>query len=488
MKYKYVVICVLFAFFMAAGFIQGFGLEQQFIFSQPSKQSPNTEIDNNINTLTFNSFRTRMATWSAIKDSIGAANKNPTPTPIPGNSLVLINGLIIDGTGAQPVSNGVVIVHGDRIIVVGKTDSVPIPDNAKIIDVAGLTIMPGIINAHVHSTYDAETRRHFLVDGVTSVCDLGTSLRVMPNFDKELTRQNQVAARGFKAGPMITAPGGYPSMFYGFSWHYEVATPDEATAAVETLADRGADIIKVALEPGHPQDPWPVLNLEQVQAVVTAAHSRGLLVRAHVRQARMLDVALDADVDAVEHIPLPFCLEAELKQMIEDNSLNLASLPEYEAQLKRMADQGVTLVPTLDSNNCVINRLPRLQPDERQIAKKFLLEAVRYFRECGGVVALGNDYGHPDIQRGMPLKEMKLLLEAGLTPMQVIEAATRHAAAVSGHGDELGTLQPGKLADIIVVDGNPLANLDAMNRVLMVIKDGEIAYVSESMTRTDYRY
>ena len=100
-----------------------------------------------------------------------------------------------------------------------------------------------------------------------------------------------------------------------------------------------------------------------------------------------------------------------------------------------------------------------------------------HFKEVGGVIALGNDYGNPGAQHGMPIQEMELLLAAGLTPMEVIEAATRHAARVSGHGDELGALEPGKLADLIVIDGDPLADIRAMERVTLVIKGGHIAHI-----------
>ena len=288
-----------------------------------------------------------------------------------------------------------------------------------------------------------------------------------------------MAARGFHAGPIITAPDGYPATFYGFFWHYEVATPEEAQAAVEDPLDQDVDVIKIALEPGHPQDPWPVLSLEQVRAIVEAAHTHDTLVRAHIRQAAMLDVALNAGVDVIEHVPLPFCLGAELKQWLEEDSLHLADLPEFEAQLARMAEQGTVLVPTLDATTSIICDLPGLGPEEQQAATEFLLEIVHHFQELGGVVALGNDFGCPGVAEGMPIREMELLLAAGLTPMELIEGFTRHAAYACGHSDELGTLEPGKLADLIVLDGSPLHNIEAVNRVALVIRGGEIGYIPE---------
>ncbi len=315
-----------------------------------------------------------------------------------------------------------------------------------------------------------------MVEGVTTVCDLGSSLRHISEFEQDYTSTGQPAAHGFRAGPIITVTGGYPSCIYGYSWDYQIATPAEAHAVVIELCNCGADVIKIALEPGHPQHPWPLLSYEQVQAIVTAAHARGVLVRAHIRQAALLDLALAADVDVIEHMPIPFCLEAELEQRLAEGNLHLASYPAYEVQLAKMAAQGVALVPTLDVTSRAIDKLPGLGAEERQAALNFFLEGVCRFHELGGVVALGNDYGNLDVQPGMPIREMELLLAAGLTPLEVIEAATGHAAEVCGHGDELGSLEPGKLADLIVVEGDPLADIQMMSTLRLVIKGGEVVH------------
>lgn len=363
--------------------------------------------------------------------------------------------------------------------MVGPAGQVKILPQTMIIDVTGQTIMPGIINAHVHNAFDAATRRRFLTSGVTAVCDLGSSFNHLAQFEEQYTTQNQMAGRGFRAGPIMTVTDGYPSAIPGFAWDYQVATPAEAERAVVELLSRGADMIKIALEPGHPQHPWSVLNLAEVQAIVTTAHAQGVLVRAHIRQAAMLDIALEAGVDVIEHTPIPFCLETDLAQMFEQDKLHLAAWPQFEAQLARMAAQRVVLVPTLDVTFNVIKALPGLEPAEREAAADFFRAIVRHFRELGGEVAVGNDYGNLGVQPGLPLAEMKLLLAAGLTPSEIIQASTQRAAQVCGHGDELGSLAPGKLADLIVVAGNPLTDIEALNRITLVIKNGEIAFKAE---------
>ena len=470
------------SFLLACGLIIFIPEQGSTTFRWPSKltwRNLSGEDTPPITNLDFDGFRTCMA--EIEENEVNQPFKTEaTATPAATNILVLMNGLVIDGTGAEPVSNGYVVIQGNRILDVGGASSLVVPAKARVINVAGKTIMPGIINAHAHYSCDPVVRHHLLMEGVTSVCDLGSSLRCMPNFEREVDWDNRPAARGFKAGPILTVPGGYPATIYGSSWHYEVSTPEEAEAAVLDLLNRGADVIKIALEPGHPQNPWSVLSLEQVQTIVDVAHAHNIPVRAHVRQAAMLDIALDAGVDSIEHVPVPFCLEAEYKRMVEDDTLQLTQFPKLEAQLARMVKQGVVLVPTLEINAYVIHILPELQPEECQCVNLFTLKVVDRFHEMGGIVALGNDYGTPGVQQGMPIREMQYLLQAGLTPMEVIEAGTRHAAQISGHGDELGTLEPGKLADIIIIDGNPLINdMKALNRVVIVVKNGEIVYPPE---------
>jgi len=153
--------------------------------------------------------------------------------------------------------------------------------------------------------------------------------------------------------------------------------------------------------------------------------------------------------------------------------------PAYEARLTRLVVRQVAMVPTLDAHTLWCES-PQLTSEQKQACFEFYEEPVRRFYALGGVVALANDYGADDaIEKGMPLREMRLLLAAGLTPMQVIEAGTQHAAQVCGHGKELGTLEPGKLADIIVVNGDPLADIEVMQQVSVVIKGGQIVFTGE---------
>ncbi len=401
----------------------------------------------------------------------------PAVTKVPADALILTNGTVIDGTGADPIPDGAVVIQGDRILAVGPAAGFSISARADTIDVGGATILPGIIDAHVHETASAEARRPFLTDGVTAVCDLGTPLGEMADFDHANAGQRP-AARGFRAGPVLTAPGGYPGAISEDTANYEVETPEQARAAVVHLSTRGADVIKIALEPGQaPAATFPMLSEDAVRAIVDEAHSHGLLVRAHVIRADMLDIALQTGVDVIEHVPFVPRLAYDASDVLQDVE-SLALSEAYEAKLARLVEQGIVMVPTMDVFVGSFFEVSDPTPLERQLIE-LLPKIVGRFHELGGTVALGNDFGLPGIEVGMPLREMKLLLRAGLTPMEVIEAGTRNAAYVCGHGDDLGTLEPGRLADVIVVDGDPLVDIEVMDRVVLVVKGGEIAYSSD---------
>jgi imidazolonepropionase-like amidohydrolase len=296
----------------------------------------------------------------------------------------------------------------------------------------------------------------------------------MPKFAEE--HRLGPAARGFKSGPMITVPGGYPDIVWHSDTNYEVENVEEARAAVADLIDRGADVIKIALEPGGEEDPWPILDLQEVQAIVQEAHARGRLVRAHVGRTNgteVLDIILRGGIDIIDHVPLPVFSAWEAYDLIKESGHYEMTTAERE-RLAHLAARHVVMVPTLSAYTLWCES-PRLTIQQRQGCYAFYEEPVHEFHDLGGTVALANDFGVDDtLERGVPLREMQLLMDAGLTPMEVVEASTRNAALVCGHGEELGTLEPGTLADIIIVDRNPLEDIEAMSRVIMVIKGGKI--------------
>jgi imidazolonepropionase-like amidohydrolase len=401
-----------------------------------------------------------------------------SPSELPFDAIIIRNGSIIDGSGAEPVPDGLVAIQGNRIVAVGRAADFKIPDEAVVIDAAGGTILPGVINSHVHNGNAVGTRRTlFLLDGVTSVCDLGIPLFMMKGFEEEGFKAGP-AARGFKAGPPITAPGGYPGIVMGSPMNYEIQGEDEAEMAVGDLHALGVDYIKVVLEPGFNNENFPVITVQELRSIVTTAHDNDLHVRAHVTKSDMLDIALDAGVDVIEHVPMGSESPEVLEAMFDEAGV-FHLPPEEETKILRMIDQDVVLVPTLEVYLADPYLLKAIEPETdvlNHAVFQAILGFVRFFHDSGGIIALGNDYGNPGVKSGMPLREMDLLQAAGLSPHEVLVAATRHAAYVCGHGDELGTLEEGKLADLIVVDGNPLDDFSVMDSLLYIVKDGELVY------------
>jgi imidazolonepropionase-like amidohydrolase len=405
--------------------------------------------------------------------------------PRPNDALVLVNGMIIDGTGAEPILNGVLVIEGDRISTVGVAGEIEIPSEAKIIDAEGQTILPGFIDTHIHHGYTTGLRREFLVSGVTSVCDLGSPLSRVGEFEETMLEERLVA-RGFRSGPIITAVGGLPDAVLKEGLNYEVGSVEEARAAVRDLAARGADVLKIYLHTNVRKRKYPMLDLDQIKATVEEAHTRGILVRAHVTDMDHLPLAIKAGVDVIEHLPKPpISMGQYFKNLLRtfnpDRAFNrMMYSPEYAELFPQMAEKGIILVPTLTAGWGKFLYMDEVHRRQKEVAGA-VVEITRRLHDTGGTIALGTDFA-PGIRdsKEMLMEELDLLTRAGMTRGEAIEAATRHAAYVSGHGDKLGTLEPGKLADIIVVDGNPLEDLQTLREIDMVIKGGEIAYTPES--------
>jgi imidazolonepropionase-like amidohydrolase len=413
---------------------------------------------------------------------------SPEATPTDSIKTIITHGTVVDGRGSEPIRDGIVVIVKDRITFVGRAVDYPDRAQAQVIDAHGGTILPGIIDAHVHGASDPAIRRKFLISGVTAVCDLGFPLDNMHQFNVDYLGQDPVA-RGFRAGPIITAPGGLPDAVLHEGINYEVATPDEARKAVVDLYNRGSDVIKVYLQQENNGVIFPMLSDEELDAIVEEAHAHGLLVHAHVTHASLLGMAVRAGVDVIEHVPMNIT-ESEYKNISESQWQGFLEshdplqvffselYPQYETQLEVMVKAGIVMVPTLDSYWDLYRASnPTRQED---VAMVILMGIVRRFHELGGDVGLGSDWIiNTGAEAGMPAEEMEMLQAAGLTPMEVLEAGTRQSAYICGHGDELGILQSGRLADVIVVDGDPLEDLKAMSQVVLVIKDGEIAVNSE---------
>lgn len=365
------------------------------------------------------------------------ANAIPLTTPV----IVLVNGTLIDGTGADPVPNAALAIQEGRITAVGPCMSVAIPVGAVVIDVQGGTILPGFINAHVHNAYDAKNLQAWAQAGVTTVRDesaIGGALSSLLSWRDHMAQDPQYA-RLVSAGVMITVPGGY-----GFAF---VSSLEEARQVVNSYIDQGTEVIKLSMEDGYAgRQNLPKLTPEELAALIVAAHERHVKVSAHVTQAQYLQIIADAGVDDAAHIVYDTIPDDLIKQMVAQDMYIVPTLTVFEAY-------GVLGGSSSNLGN---------------------------FVKAGGKIALGNDYmnipqnGFDHFDLGIPMHEIERMAEAGVTPMQIIVAATKNGAHVSNLDKELGTLEAGKQADILVIKRDPLQDLKALTDVRLVIHNGVV--------------
>jgi imidazolonepropionase-like amidohydrolase len=371
----------------------------------------------------------------------GCSTALPAGVDATSATLALVHGTLIDGTGGEPVRDAVVLIAGDRILAVGTGRTLRVPGGVETIDLGGGTILPGFINAHVHYGFDEANLQAWAQGGVTTVRDESVmsdseSLAELMAF-RDRTRADPRNARLVSYGTMITVPDGYGDI--------HVSSPEEARQAVLDEIAQGVDGIKVSLEDGYAgRSGLPKLTPEQLSAIVEAAHENGLRVSGHITQGAYIQQLLDAGVDDIAHLPYDYFPPEAIQQMVET---------------------GVFLTPTFTVfrsygapvGTCVRN--------------------LRQFVEAGGQVALGNDYGgggSGEFELGIPMYEIGMMAQAGMTPMEIILASTLNAARAANLESEVGTLEPGKSADVLVVAGDPLDDLQSLTHILLVVHYGAV--------------
>ncbi len=371
------------------------------------------------------------------------------------NRMILSGGTIIDGTGAAPYT-------GTLILSSGKIESIDTKNTnpyGEIINITGCTVLPGFVHAHAHPgfkqlagqdlpDYELGWLEACLNAGITTVRDMGGLNG--NSLEDVLRRRDGLNATGkypriASAGKFLAAPGGYGGMA-----PIAITTEGEARHAVRDALQAGVDFIKTSLELGYsPDTALPTLPPELLGAICDEARSLGLPVAAHLSQSGPLRTLVEAGITNAEHAPY---------DPMDDELISL------------MINRGVMLTPTLTMYRMF----------QEKYGAPFLATAMdntRRFAAAGGLVAVGDDYLEPEepwYLPGLPMGELELLLQAGLTPMQVITALTKNGAAACGLASGTGTLEPGKAADVVVVRGDPLADLNRLREVAVVVSRGRV--------------
>jgi imidazolonepropionase-like amidohydrolase len=409
-----------------------------------------------------------------------AAEQPTQPAP---SRVVVRAGNLLDVKTGKTLANQAIVIEGDKIVSVGAMADVKSSPSDKVIDLSHATVLPGLTDAHTHLTSDpknlgyarlaisvprealtgARNARVTLEAGFTTVRNVGAGGFSDVALRDTINAGEIPGPRMLVSGPALSITGGHcDNNLLPFEYH---ATDDGVADGVAQVQHKvrenikyGADLIKVCATGGvlsKGDDPQASqYTLEEMKAIVADAHRLGRKVAAHAHGAQGILWASEAGVDSIEH-----------GSYIDD------------AGIAEMKKNGTYLVPTLYLGDWFMENAEKNRvPDFLLVKAKAVMPAARknvaHAFASGVKVAFGTDaavYPH-----GLNAHEFAVMVKLGLTPLQSIQAATINAADLLGWSDKIGTIEPGKWADIIAVDGDPLRDVTTLERVKFVMKGGEL--------------
>ncbi|MCC7055357.1 MAG: amidohydrolase family protein [Gemmatimonadaceae bacterium] len=374
---------------------------------------------------------------------------------------------LLDGTGRAPVANATILVRAGRIVAAGPAARVRIPAGAERIALTGKFVMPGLVNGHGHagSVRDLAT---YAAYGVTTVFSLGDEPADVFAARRSQAKEAPAHARVFLSGPVLTA-----------------TSPDEARAQVADVAARGVDIVKIRVDDnlGTARKMAP----EVYRAVIEAAHARGLRVAVHLYYLDDAKLLLAAGADYIAHSVRDLPVDSAFVSAL------VAAKVCYTPTLMREVSTFVyESTPAFFSDSLFLAHANRdwmatvLQP-ARQEATRTSASAQRYkaqlpvamrnllaVHRAGVPIAMGTDTGPLGRFQGyFELMELEMMVDAGMTPAAALQSATSVAARCMGVDREVGTLEPGKWADLLVLDASPLERISNLRRQHSVWIGGE---------------
>ncbi|PYP10221.1 MAG: hypothetical protein DMD59_06325 [Gemmatimonadetes bacterium] len=418
----------------------------------------------------------------------------------PKDSVIALEGAtLIDGAGGAPKQDALIIIRNGHIDAIARVNEIPIPKSAERINLVGKTVMPGLIDAHAHVERWAAGR--YVAWGVTTVRDLHGGSDTVLALRNALNLGSLVGPRMFSAGAMIDGvPPTYPNAT-------GIATPEQARRAVDQHAVAGVDYLKI----------YTKVTPALLRPLLDEAEKLRLPVAAHLGKTDALTAAR-AGVISIEHMAgVVQAATGDPSYATAHNSFLAGWTAEEKGwagldsgavarTARSLAQTKVTIVPTLVVHD-ILSRLdnpilltrPGMEdvPENAQSVRSVpsLLrrtgwhtgdfaafrrsrrrqdQFVREYKRAGGPIAAGSDAANQLLIPGYSLhEEMALLVAAGLTPLEAITAATRRGAQLL-HADSLGMLAPGKVADLVVLNGNPAANILSTRNIAMVIIRGRV--------------
>ena len=449
----------------------------------------------------------------------------PANTGPQQKTLALRGGLLIDGTGGAPLTNSVVVISGGKIQSVGREGSVTIPPDATIIDTSGKTIIPGLVDSHIHfRNFHAPS---YLYWGVTSVGDLGNATGWILSYRDAIAKGRAAGPYIMAAGTKFDAPmqsgdapaagdvGTFDTFLAGNTQMTYITDPASAEKAVAAAKAAGVDAIKL----------YTRLDPSLMKAAAQTAHRYGLPVFAHytsanLRQGKVLGIedVLDTGIDVNVHLyalvksTAPSEVLARIARGENVQAFHLLDTSKFPALINQMLEKKMFLNPTLHQferasknygeyarlNNAFVTtplvknlpdairaryagaysgNAPAARRNNAELEEGFKRAGmfVRQYVERGGKIIAGDDFGSGLGSPGLALhEEMQLLSEVGVKPMQVIQAATIWSMEAWGKAKEAGTVEAGKRADLLVLNRNPLDDMSATSDIFRIVQGGAV--------------
>jgi imidazolonepropionase-like amidohydrolase len=422
------------------------------------------DLEPMLNVFLDRSTRDRIADLQAISASVPPARTG---------TYALVGATVIDGTGRPPIADSAVIVRDGRIADVGPRASVAIPSGTPVVDERGKTIVAGLWDMHTHLT-QIEWAPVYLAAGVTTVRDMGNEFQF-------ITALRDTLASGRAAGPRVLAAGlvdgGGPNAF-GVVY---ASTPEEAKAVVAKYHDAGFQQIKI----------YSLVTRPIVEAICREAHRAGMTVTGHVPNGMTIDDAVAAGMDQIAHLAIRGEAGSEaVTQTIADLKAHGTVMDPTQSWNELLGHAEGTRVdafqPGIAKIPAPLNRIfsnAGAAGIDAAAARSRLergLRIVKALHDAGVPIVAGTDEGVPGYS---VYREIELYVEAGLTPLEALQAATIVPARAMKLEAELGTIERGKRADLAILDANPLDDIHNIRTVRWTVRDGRM-YASAALWKS----
>lgn len=395
---------------------------------------------------------------------------NSPASPAAGKVTAIVGATLIDGTEHGTADDAVAVVRGDTIVAVGKRGDVKVPTDAEVVDARGMTLLPGLIDAHFHLDGRNDRPGVFLRHGVTSVRDPGAWIEA---YD-EVRKSGQPIPRLFLFGPHLDCePVAYPKDAF------VVHDAKDVRDAVNRFVDQGGIAVKVYFR----------VPLDLIKVACETAHARGVPVTGHLELVKAVD-AIGVGIDGIEHVTSfgtslaepevaeKFVAAVNAKNAARDpgryalwGTLDLERCPRLKPTLDLAVSHGTVLCPTLAVFE--LRAGDKKATDDGVRGYLNMLRFTGMYFHAGGKIVVGSHSEVPHAEYGWAYpRELELLVEAGLTPAEVLRAATLEGAKYFRCDDRLGSVEVGKRADLILVEGNPLKDISVLRKVKRVMLNG----------------